>query len=131
VSKRSKARKAGYDSGTEKELAENELKSAIYHPDPIHYTIPASAHKYTPDFQVGNILVEVKGFLRAGQQNMYKHIARSCEEQGYEFVFLFPNPDKKMPGARKRKNGTWLTLGEWSCKVGITFYTRETIKEIL
>jgi len=125
--KRKAARKAGFDSHLERKLGEGVLKDIEYHPDPISYTVPAT---YTADFKYGNILIEVKGFLRVGQPKMYRCIAEKCEELGFEFVFLFENPEKKMVGARKRKDGTVLTLGEWADKVGIRWFTEDTIHQL-
>lgn len=131
MGKRSEAKKHGFDSWTELDLARNELAGLEYHPDPIQFTIPASTHKYTPDFKHGKYLIEVKGFIRSTDKRMYRCIAESAREQGYEFVFLFEKPQKPMTGAKKRKDGTKLTHAEWSGKVGIAWYSRDTIKEIL
>ena len=124
-SKRKSARKAKYDSGFEKELHEGPLKGALYHPTKINYLIPARYAKYEPDFQIGNLLIEVKGFFRRGDTTRYKNINTELKDTQWELVFIFQKPHQPVAGAQKRKDGSKLTHAEWADKLGIRWYSAE------
>ena len=48
-----------------------------------------------------------------------------------ELVFLFYSVKTRMPGAKKRRDGTYYTQVEWAEKNNFKWYTEETIEEIL
>jgi hypothetical protein len=78
-------------------------------------------HRYTPDFVYEHeggreILVEVKGFFRAGDTQKYKAIAQECKETDREFVFFLSNPFKKV------RKGGMLTMAQWCDKEGIRWF---------
>lgn len=127
--KRDKKLPKGYDSWLEYELHENELKEYNHHPEKVSYTV---SHTYEPDFvhpEFPSILIEVKGRFRDNTEaSKYKWI-RDCNPD-YEIVFVFEKPDTRFPFAKKRKDGTYMTHGEWAEKNGFRYFTRETLKEL-
>lgn len=161
--KKAKKIPSGYDSRLEYDLHKKELKQFNYHPEErIKYV---TTHSYEPDFTteicVGKdcscakdgrcrstktILVEVKGRFRERREaSKYLDIreainqeSSSEQEEGSEkeLIFLFQDADKPMPFAKKRKDGTKQTHGEWASKNGFRFYClkkglpRQWLKEL-
>lgn len=128
-----KQRKA--DSVWEADLRDGVLKGCGYHDSKIPYTV---RHKYIPDFRFYSkklgktIYIEAKGrFSDNAEASKYKWVRETLEGTAEELVFLFYDPNKPMPHAKKRKDGTKLSHGEWAEKNGFKHYTAETIKEIL
>lgn len=80
---------------------------------------------YTPDFSLHNVHFEVKGFFRAGDAKKYKAIKKSNPDE--RIIFLFQNPNKPMCGAKKRKNGTILTMAEWAEKNDFNWFSIDHI----
>lgn len=119
----------GYDSRFEYDLHKKELKGWKYHPtEKLNYVVRKT---YEPDFiyETENdcLLVEVKGHFRTREEaSKYIHIREALEESGYkgkkaEIIFLFQNADKPMPFAKKKKDGTKQTHGEWASKNGFRY----------
>ena len=46
-----------------------------------------------------------------------------------ELVFLFANPNAPMPQAKRRKDGTKRSHGEWASKNNFKWYTSDTLPE--
>ncbi len=129
--KKSKRYPPQYDSRFEYDVHRTVLKDFRLHPEAIDYY---TLHKYIPDFELDNILIEVKGRCRTRQEaTKYIWVRQSMRERGdpRELVFLFQDPNKPMPGARKRKDGTKFSHGDWAEKNGFRYYSVETIKELL
>ena len=104
-----------YRSGLEEKAAKI-LKDWKYEP----FTLPYTTHRnYKPDFVKGNVLIEAKGFFRAGDTAKYKAIRDSQPE--YLLVFLFSDPHKKI------RKGAKMTLAQWCEKEGFDWYTLDTI----
>ena len=82
----------------------DELVGWSYEPYHIPYI---TKRKYIPDFTKGNILVECKGFFRAGDTQKYKAIRDSLHSQ-----------DSK------------ITMGGWCDKEGFKWFTKETLQEL-
>lgn len=117
LSKRQNARKHGYRSGLELEVAEKLLSEGIngeYEENTIKYTIPESKHKYTPDFRLPNgIYVETKGrFLAADRK---KHLLIKDQHPQIEIRFLFQNSRARI--SKKSKT----TYADWCIKHGFTY----------
>lgn len=128
------AKQAKADSLWEAKLRDGVLSCAAYHDKKynIEYVI---SHRYEPDFALlkngQTILIEAKGRFRdSSEASKYKWVRESLKECE-ELVFLFYDPKKPMPHAKKRKDGTKLSHGEWAEKNGFKWYTEDTIKEIL
>jgi hypothetical protein len=84
---------------------------------------------YLPDFvpkKEPNVLIEVKGRFRT-RQEAKKYVAVRANNPTKTVVFIFMDPDKPMPGARRRKDGTRLSHGEWATLNDFEHYTIKTI----
>jgi hypothetical protein len=123
------------DSKWEKKLAEGCLKGVPFHSDKLDYVVH---HTYEPDFIVEDshrvIYIEAKGrFRESSEASKYKWVRESFFRQDklQELVFLFMDPFKPMPHAKKRKDGTKQSHAEWAERNGFRYFTEETIHEIL
>jgi hypothetical protein len=94
-----------------------------YEPYSIEYVM---VKKYTPDFVKDNIIVEVKGFFRPGDQAKYLAIKNHLEvtKDERELVFAFSNPEKKV------RKGAKLTMGGWAERHGIRYFSVAELKEL-
>jgi len=106
------------------------LKNCLYEPKKYiqQYYIPG---EYLPDFvpkKEDNILIEAKGRFRT-RQEAKKYIAVRDNNPEKTIVFVFYDPKKPMPGARKRKDGTRFSMAEWADKNGFDHYTIATLPE--
>lgn len=125
------------DSQWEGKLRDTVLKSTVYHPAKITYTVK---HKYQPDFMVArpdmykdNIItyIEAKGRFRdSSEASKYKWI-RDNLPLGAELVFLLHTPSLPMPNAKLRKCGTKQSHKEWCERNKFRWFDENTIKEIL
>lgn len=82
----------------------------------LKYKIP---HVYQVDFvdpEEPNIYYEAKGYFRPGEGRKYKAIQE--QNPDIEVVFIFQQPLNKMSGAKRRKDGTTMTMAEWADKGG-------------
>ena len=127
--RKTKATLKGYRSGFERDLG-RKLTSCDYEPK---YAIQeyTSSHKYNPDFvprDNPNLLIEAKGRFRTrSEASKYLHV-QECNPE-VEIVFIFMAPNRPMPGARRRKDGTKLSHGEWAESNGFTYYTTRNLPE--
>lgn len=120
----------GYDSKLEYRLHTTVLKDCQHHctkDDLVHYAIP---HTYEYDFVVEwedtLYLLETKGRFRDSQEaSKYKHIrdyldnwleSRNSLCNKIELILIFENASTPYPFAKKRKDGTKQTHGEWATK---------------
>ena len=119
-----------YDSIWEAVLHESILKDWYHHGDKISYVIE---HTYEPDFvrKIGRktILLESKGrFWDFQEYNKYiwvkKHLPKNME-----LVFLFANPSAPMPGAKRRKDGTKRSHGEWASANNFRWFSEDSIPD--
>lgn len=104
------------------------LENCLYEPKEYiqNYTIRGT---YLPDFvpkREDNVLIEVKGRFRT-RQEANKYIAVREDNPEITIVFVFYDPDKPMPGARKRKDGSRFTMEEWATKNDFDWYTLKTL----
>tara|TARA_Y100000389_G_scaffold103118_1_gene99991 strand:- start:1899 stop:2417 length:519 start_codon:yes stop_codon:yes gene_type:complete len=119
-----------YDSIWEAVLHESILKDWEHHVDKVPYVIE---HKYEPDFvrEVDGckILLESKGrFWDFQEYNKYIWVRKQLPEDT-ELVFLFANPDAPMPAAKRRKDGTKRSHGEWAWANNFRWYSEDTIPD--
>lgn len=102
---------------------ESTLSHLPYEPTTIPYTVRRDVvRRYTPDSQTeeGGVLVEVKGRFRTrAESEKYLDVALSHPDKRLHFIFA--RPGVKMPGAKKRKDGTYFTMEEWAEKNGFTY----------
>lgn len=118
------ALKYGFRSGLEKRVADflKERKVEFsYECDKIHYTVPESAHVYTPDFRITTksgkvILVETKG--RFMLEDRKKHLLIKAQYPNLDIRFVFQSPHTKISkGARS-------TYRMWAEKYGFLWAAR-------
>ena len=120
--KSKKYSKSVYRSGLEKKFAKLMPKGRfLYEP----YDIPYVTHrKYKPDFvhtRTG-ILLELKGFFRAGDTMKYKAI-RDCIDT--ELIFVLSDSNKKL------RKGAKMTMGQWCDKEGFKHYTLNELDKLI
>lgn len=127
----------GTDSKFELELKTGILSHCEYHPANIAYTVPSTDHKYEPDFRWdGNgegivYFIEAKGRFADTKEALKYIYVREHLKKNEELVFLFMKPYQPMPGAQKRKDGTYRTHKEWAETNNFKWFTKDTIGEIL
>lgn len=120
----------GYDSKLEYRLHTTVLKDCTHHctkADRVEYSVP---HTYEYDFLIEHegtlYLIETKGRFRdSSEASKYKYVREyllswkdsmetSCSK--VELLILFENSKTPYPFAKKRKDGTKQTHGEWATK---------------
>lgn len=94
-----------------------------YEPSVIEYTM---VRNYTPDFVKGDVIVEVKGFFRSGDQAKYLAIKNHLDATNdpRELVFAFSNPEKKV------RKGAKLTMAGWAKRHGMRYFAVSDLKEL-
>lgn len=114
-SKRAKTGKPKYRSPLEERL-HKQLKGFEYESTKMEYI---TKRNYIPDFIDNDkkILIEAKGFFRQGDDKKYASI-KKCYPS-WRMIFVFSDPNKKArKGSIARKDGSYLTLGEWATQNG-------------
>ena len=119
-----------YDSNWEHELHTGLLKKWQLHVKEVDYIIK---HKYEPDFvkTVDNktILLEAKGrFWDFAEYSKYIWVKKVLPPD-IELVFLFANPSAPMPQAKRRKDGTKRSHGEWASANGFRWYSEDSLPD--
>ena len=119
-----------YDSNWEHELHNGLLRSWNHHTEEVAYIIE---HVYEPDFiKTLNgrlILLEAKGrFWDFAEYSKYIWIKKVLPENT-ELVFLFANPSSPMPQAKRRKDGTKRSHGEWASANDFTWYSEDSLPD--
>jgi hypothetical protein len=119
----------GYKSGLEESTAAD-LKArgvhAPYESVTLEYEVPASKHKYTPDFPLPNgIYIETKGRFTVEDRKKHLHIKQSRPDLDIRFVFNNPNA--------KLRKGSPTSYAMWCEKNGFLWAAKrvpdEWIKE--
>ena len=120
----------GYDSNWEYELHTGILDNWSFHTDKVPYTV---SHNYHPDFirevEGKKILLEAKGrFWDYAEFSKYIWISKTLPEDT-ELVFLFANPSAPMPQAKRRKDGTKRSHGEWASANDFRWFSEDSIPD--
>ena len=120
----------GYDSNWEYELHSGILDNWSFHTDKVPYTV---SHNYHPDFlrviEGKKILLEAKGrFWDYAEFSKYIWISKTLPEDT-ELVFLFANPSAPMPQAKRRKDGTKRSHGEWASANNFRWFSEDSIPD--
>ena len=120
----------GYDSNWEYELHSGILDGWSFHTDKVPYTV---SHNYHPDFirevEGKKILLEAKGrFWDYAEFSKYIWISKTLPEDT-ELVFLFANPSAPMPQAKRRKDGTKRSHGEWASANDFRWFSEDSIPD--
>ena len=117
-----------YRSKLEKQLGLGVLRDMKYEPFTISYT---QVKEYLPDFvnESKKILFEAKGYFRtASEAKKYVDVKASNPE--WEIIFIFSDPDKPLPWAKKRKgDGKRMSHKEWAEKHGFKCCNVFTVKK--
>lgn len=80
----------------------------------LEYTVPASIHKYTPDFVLPNgIIVESKGLFES--EDRKKHLLIKAQYPHLDIRFIFSNPNQKL------YKGSPTTYAMWCEKHGYLY----------
>lgn len=108
---------AGYRSGLEELIAKQLTAAGVpfeFEAAKVAYSKPASSHKYTWDFRLGNgIIVESKGrFLTADRQ---KHLLIKAQHPSLDIRFVFSNSRAKI----SKTSST--TYADWCQKNGFKY----------
>jgi hypothetical protein len=111
--------KPKYRSGLEEAFGVKH-KDFQFEPFDVPYIIK---RKYKPDFVKDDVLIECKGFFRAGDTAKYKAI-KACTEGQYELVFVLSDPNKKV------RKGSKMNMGQWCDKEGIKHFTVDQSSEL-
>ena len=101
--------KHGYRSGLEDTIAKQLELMRIeykYEERKVSYTVPASKHTYTPDFELPNgIIIETKGrFVTADRK---KHLLVKAQHPELDIRFVFSNPRAKISKVSKTSYADW------------------------
>jgi len=94
-----------------------------YEPAKIEYVVPASNHKYTPDWMVGDVVYEGKGYFAAADRKKMLHIIES--NPGLTVRMIFQNAQAKI---NKRSKTSY---ADWCDKFGIAWADFNRDKEKL
>ncbi len=118
----------GYDSNWEYELHTGILKDWEHHSGSIDYIVE---HKYHPDFTIKfkdhTILLESKGrFWDYQEYSKYIWIKKVLPDN-VELVFLFADPNAPMPQAKRRKDGTKRSHGEWAWANDFRWFSEDSL----
>lgn len=110
----------GHRSGLEDKVAA-QLKaydnSENYECGYIEYVIPATVHKYTPDFIMKNgIIIECKGIWET--KDRQKHLFIRNQYPNLDIRFVFSNPKDKL------YKGSDTTYADWCDKHGFKWATK-------
>lgn len=114
----------GYDSKLEYRLHQTALKEAEHHchkDDRVNYSIPHTyEYDFKFDYQGVTYLIETKGRFRdSTEARKYLFIREDLPKwtsNPVELLLIFENSQTAMPFAKKRKDGTKQTHGEWASK---------------
>jgi hypothetical protein len=108
---------AGYRSGLEEKVGAQLQSAGIeaeYEPFKISYEVPATQHKYTPDYVLPNgIIIETKG--RFVIEDRKKHVLIKAQYPGLDIRFVFSNSNAKL------RKGSKTTYADWCSKHGFDF----------
>lgn len=116
-------RKSKYRSTLEQRVgAVLEPAGFLYEAYKIPYQIE---HKYTPDFSVGGLMIEIKGWLRPGDRQKYKAIRDAMNDLNLTFCFVLQAPHKKV------QKGAKGTISQWCEKEGIPWYSEHDLDELI
>lgn len=109
---------------------EGPLKGTPYEAQVIKYESPPKKRRYTPDGEIGDYLIELKGRFRTSAEAQKYIDIRECNPDN-ELIFIFAVQGVEMPGARVRKDGTTLTQEEWAGMRGFKFTFEAEAAEFL
>jgi hypothetical protein len=124
---RQEAYKYGYKSGLEHKVADTlkEINYPVnYETETLHYVVPSTKHKYTPDFVFtrkdgGTMFVETKGRWTTADRKKMKYVLQSNPDIDIRIVFQNPN--------QKITKGSKTTYEMYALKMGIKHVEKKMI----
>jgi hypothetical protein len=117
-----------FRSKLEERLGKGKLRNMAHEPFKLAYT---QTKYYLPDFvnTDKHILFEVKGYFRTSTE-CRKYIDVKLANPEWDIVFVFSDPNKPLPWAKKRSSdGLRMTHGEWAAMHGFSFCTENSIRK--
>ena len=97
-----------------------------YEPHPIPYYIE---HDYNPDFKIGDIYIEAKGYFRKDAQRKMPKVKE--QNADLDIRFVFQRLTSTVQGAKTRKDGTKMTCQEWAERYNFKYAERTVPREWL
>ena len=97
-----------------------------YEPEKLAYHVE---RHYIPDLAINGMIVELKGYLRQDSQRKMKAVKAQYPDLDARFVFQ--NASATIQGAKKRKDGSKMTCGEWADRQGFVWAEGTIPKEWL
>jgi hypothetical protein len=124
---RQEAYKYGYKSGLEHKVADalKEINYPVnYETETLHYTVPSTKHKYTPDFVFtrkdgGTMYVETKGRWTTADRKKMKYVLQCNPDIDIRIVFQNPN--------QKISKGSKTSYEAYALKMGIKHVAKKMI----
>ena len=116
-----------YRSKLEKEFG-GKYPRLKYEPFTVSYT---QVKEYLPDFvnETKKIIFEVKGYFRMSSEAKKYIDVKRCNPD-WEIIFVFSDPEKPLPWAKKRVgDGRRMTHKEWALKNGFKCCNIHTVKK--
>ena len=111
-----KGYRSGLEEANQKYMAEAGYE-VPYEAFEIPYEVPASDHKYTPDFVLLNgIIIETKGLLETSDRK--KHLLIKKQYPHLDIRFVFSNPNTKL------YKGSPTTYAKW-CETNGFLYAKK------
>ena len=95
-----------------------------YETTALPYQIPATVHKYTPDFTKGKVHIEVKGRLTVYDRR--KMLLVKEQHPNHRFIFVFSKPGNKLYKGSKTTYVDWCEANgfEW---IDVKHLTKERV----
>lgn len=106
--------RSGFEARIAKKLTEDKIKFG-YEIDKLKYSIPESAHTYTPDFTLPNgIMVEAKGRFTPADRKKMSLVIEQNPDEDIRMIFMIDNTLSK---ASKTKYTDWCNKRNITCAV--------------
>jgi Phage endonuclease I len=114
-------RQAIYRNKLEEQVGEHLRHEGVevnYEASRVPYLVPARTAHYVPDFQIGDIIIETKGYFGRSAAGRLKYLMIRDSNPKLDIRFVFANADKYIS-----KNSD-VTYGEWAAEYGFKFSTK-------
>lgn len=86
-----------------------------YEATTVSYTLKAG---YTPDFQIGDIFIETKGFFKPADRRKMLAVREANPDMDIRMWFMY---DNYLTKAKKSKYSDWAKKNNFKCHVGLSF----------
>jgi hypothetical protein len=85
----------------------------VYEQTFVSYTVPASDHRYTPDFRVNETYIETKGVLKIADRK--KMLLVKEQHPDKKFILVFQNWNNKICKGSKTTYKMWAEKNGFEC----------------